>query len=124
VLDGEEIGTLFVPGPRKRSAWGRWIGSVRPAGVIVVDDGAARALAERNRSLLPAGVVKVEGKFEPGDVVEIRDASGKPIARGLTNYASADVERIRGKKTPDVRALLAEAAYDEVVHRDNLVVGA
>jgi glutamate 5-kinase len=124
VLDGEEVGTLFAPGPRKRSAWGRWIGSVRPAGVIVVDDGAARALSERNRSLLAAGVVSVEGTFEPGDVVEIRDAAGKPIARGLTNYRATDVERVRGKKTVEVRALLAEAAYDEVVHRDNLVVGA
>jgi glutamate 5-kinase len=124
VLAGEEIGTLFVPGPRKRSAWGRWIGSVRPAGVIVVDEGAARAVAEKDRSLLAAGVIRVEGAFERGDVVEIRDDAGKPLARGLTNYASADVERVRGKKTADVRALLAEAAYDEVIHRDNLVVGA
>jgi glutamate 5-kinase len=79
-------------------------------------------LAERNRSLLAAGVVSVEGSFEPGDVVEIRDVTGKPVARGLTNYKAADVERVRGKKTAEVRALLAEAAYDEVVHRDNLVI--
>ena len=56
--------------------------------------------------------------------VEIRDTAGKPIARGLTNYSATDVERVRGRKTIEVRALLAEAAYDEVVHRDNLVVGA
>ena len=124
LLDGEPLGTLFVPGPRKRSAWGRWIGSVRPAGVIVVDDGAARAVAERNRSLLPAGVVSVRGTFVTGDVVEIQSSDGRAIARGLTNYAAADVERVRGKKTADVRALLAEAADDEVVHKDNLVVGA
>ncbi len=124
LLDGEPLGTLFVPGPRKRSAWGRWIGSVRPAGVIVVDDGAARAVAEKNRSLLPAGVVSVRGTFVRGDVVEILAPDGRAIARGLTNYAAPDVDRVRGKKTADVRALLAEAAYDEVVHRDNLVVGA
>ena len=123
LLDGEPLGTLFVPAPRKRSSWSRWIGSVRPAGTIVIDDGAARAVREKNRSLLPAGVVKVEGEFAPGDVIELRDTAGAALARGLTNYSAVDVERIRGKKTQDVRALLQEAAYDEVVHRDNLVVG-
>ena len=122
ILDGDEVGTLFVPGSRKRSAWTRWIGSVRPAGIIVVDEGAAKAVAEKNRSLLAAGVVRVEGAFAPGDVVEIHGPDGRPVARGLTNYAAADVERVRGKKTQDVRSLLAEAAYDEVIHRDNLVV--
>ena len=122
ILEGAEVGTLFVPGSRKRSAWSRWIGSVRPAGIISVDDGAARAVAEKNRSLLPAGVVRVDGTFAPGDVVEIHAPDGRPVARGLTNYAAADIERIRGKKTQEVRSLLAEAAYDEVVHRDNLVI--
>ena len=122
VLGGEEIGTLFVPAGRKRSARSRWIGSARPAGKIIVDEGAAVAVAQKNRSLLPAGVVKVEGAFERGDVVEILSPAGVCVARGLTNYGSEDVERIRGKKTQEVRALLAEGAYDEVVHRDNLVV--
>jgi glutamate 5-kinase len=122
VLAGEEIGTLFVPSGRKRSGRSRWIGSARAAGKIVVDEGAATAVAQKNRSLLPAGVVKVEGAFERGDVVEIVSPAGVCVARGLTNYASEDVERIRGKRTQEVRALLAEGAYDEVVHRDNLVV--
>jgi glutamate 5-kinase len=122
VLDGEEIGTLFVPAGRKRSGRSRWIGSARAAGKIMVDPGAAAAVAEKNRSLLPAGIVSVEGAFERGDVVEILSPAGVCVARGLTNYASEDVERIRGKKTHEVRALLAEGAYDEVIHRDNLVV--
>jgi len=66
--------------------------------------------------------VKVDGDFERGDVVEILSPAGVCVARGLTNYASADVERIRGKKTAEVRSLLADGAYDEEVHRDNLVV--
>jgi glutamate 5-kinase len=122
ILDGEELGTLFVPAGRKRSGRSRWIGSARAAGRVFVDDGAARALAEKNRSLLPAGIVRVEGEFERGDVVEIMSAAGVCIARGLSNYSAPDVDRIRGRKTQEVRALLAEEAYDEVVHRDNLIV--
>jgi glutamate 5-kinase len=123
LLDGESLGTLFVPAPRKLSSRSRWIGSVRPAGVVWVDEGAVRALVDRNKSLLPAGVTKVEGEFARGDVIAIYGADGAPVARGLSNYSAADVERIRGKRTADVRALLADAAYDEVVHRDNLVIG-
>jgi glutamate 5-kinase len=67
--------------------------------------------------------VKVEGEFARGDVVHLQDEAGKPIARGLSNYSAADVRSIKGKKTAEVRALFAEAAYDEVVHRDNLVMG-
>src|SRR5688572_14824204 len=122
ILDGEAVGTLFVPAGRKMSSRNRWIGSARPAGTIVVDEGCARAVAQNNRSLLPAGITKVEGAFERGDVVAIHAADGRLLARGLSNYAAADVERIRGKKTTEVRSLLHEAAYDEVVHRDNLVV--
>jgi glutamate 5-kinase len=122
LIGGEEVGTLFVPANRKLSGRSRWIGSVRPAGTIVVDDGAVKALVEKNRSLLPAGIVKVEGQFARGDVIAIAASDGRIIARGLSNYAADDVDRIKGKKTAEVRAALAEAAYDEVVHRDNLVV--
>lgn len=122
VLAGEELGTLFVPAGRKRSGRSRWIGSARALGKIVVDEGAAAAVAGKNRSLLPAGITQVDGAFERGDVVEILSPAGVCVARGLTNYSSEDIDRIRGKKTAEVRALLAEGAYDEVVHRDNLVV--
>lgn len=131
LLDGDELGTLFVPASvrqetssrRRLSSRSRWIGNVRPAGSIHVDDGAVRAVVERNKSLLPAGITKVVGDFSRGDVIAICSPDGATIARGLSNYSAADVERIRGRKTADVRALLADAAYDEVVHRDNLVVG-
>jgi glutamate 5-kinase len=124
LLAGEEIGTLFCSdGSRRRSGKDRWIGAARPVGTIIVDDGAVKALVERNKSLLAAGITKVEGAFLRGDVVAIADASGRTIARGLSNYSAEDLTLIHGKKTAEVRALLSERAYDEVVHRDNLVVG-
>ena len=123
LFDGEEVGTLFAPSPKKRSSRSRWIGAARPAGSIVVDAGAVSALVERNRSLLPAGIVSVEGNFSPGDIVAIIGPAGETIARGLSNYAAGDIQRIRGKKTAQVREMLGDAAYDEVVHRNNLVVG-
>jgi glutamate 5-kinase len=122
LLDGEDVGTLFVPSQRKRSSRSRWIGAARPVGSIIVDDGAVKALVEKNRSLLAAGIVRVEGKFARGDLVAICSAAGSVIARGLSNYTSEDVEALRGKKTAQVREMLGEAAYDEVVHRDNLVL--
>jgi glutamate 5-kinase len=122
LLDGQDVGTLFIPRSKKRSSRDRWIGSVLPAGTIVVDDGARKALAEQNRSLLPAGIVGIKGDFDRGDVVAIETAGGESIGRGLSNYAAQVLQRIRGKKTREVREILAEAAYDEVVHRDNLVL--
>jgi glutamate 5-kinase len=123
LLDGEELGTLFAPATRKRSGRSRWIGAARPAGTIVIDDGAVRALLEKNRSLLPAGITRAEGDFDRGDIVAIVSVDGRAVGRGLTNYSAEDVARIAGKKTAEVREMLADAAYDEVVHRDNLVVG-
>ncbi len=121
LLDGADVGTLFVPGGKRRPARARWIGSARPVGTIEVDAGAAAALTGRHGSLLAAGVTAVSGPFARGDLVWIATA-GRRVARGLTNYAAAEVERIKGLRTADVRHLLADAAYDEVVHRDNLVL--
>jgi glutamate 5-kinase len=123
IINGDEVGTLFAPSPKKRSSRSRWINAARPAGSIIVDVGAVKALVERNRSLLPAGIVKVEGDFAPGDIVAIVNPDGQTIARGLSNYAATDIAKICGQKTAEVRALLGDAAYDEVVHRSNLVIG-
>ncbi|MBC7783659.1 MAG: glutamate 5-kinase [Burkholderiales bacterium] len=122
LISGEELGTLFMPRRNDRSSGkARWIGAVRPAGKIIVDDGAARAIHERDVSLLPAGIVDLEGDFEKGDIVAIVTPTSHKIAHGLTNYSAADLAIIKGKKTSEVRAILKERAYDEVIHRDNLV---
>jgi glutamate 5-kinase len=123
ILAGEQVGTLFLAhGPTHR-ARKRWIGlTARPRGHYVVDDGARRALESGSSSLLAIGIVEVAGEFDKGDVVGIRDLTGREFARGLTNYATSDARRIRGLRTQQAREALGTALYDEVVHRDNLVL--
>ncbi|HEV8677736.1 MAG TPA: glutamate 5-kinase [Stellaceae bacterium] len=116
--------TLFLPGGEPRSARKAWIaGAVNPAGVLVVDDGAARAL-RGGKSLLPAGIVAVEGAFERGDCVIVRTRAGAEAGRGLSAYASADISRIAGHKSGEIEAILGYRGRDEIIHRDDLVVTA
>ena len=123
ILAGEPAGTLFLAHGATHRARKRWIGlTARPRGHYVVDDGARVALETGSKSLLAIGVVEVSGDFEKGDVVGIRDPSGQEFARGLTNYGTADARRIRGLHTTEARSALGSALYDEVVHRDNLVL--
>ena len=88
----------------------------------MVDSGARRALETGTKSLLPIGVLDVVGEFEKGDVVGIRDAEGREFARGLTNYATVDAREIRGLRSDEARQRLGTDLYDEVVHKDNLVL--
>jgi len=114
--------TWFLPAPDGRSARKRWIaGSLQPAGRLIVDPGAARALAA-GRSLLPAGVRTVYGEFERGDAVLVQDFAGDTLARGLSAYASADARRIAGHRSDDIERLLGWRGRDEMVHRDDLVL--
>ncbi|RPF47132.1 glutamate 5-kinase [Thermodesulfitimonas autotrophica] len=123
VLAGEEIGTVFWPAERHLKGRKRWIlFGTTVQGKIYVDEGAARALCEDGRSLLPSGIVGVEGDFEAGHAVSIIAPGGREIARGLVNYAAAEVDRMKGLKTREIAALMGQQPYDEVVHRDNLVL--
>lgn len=123
VLGGEAIGTCFHPEPRAIASRKGWIGySAKPKGTIVVDDGAKRAIVSRGASLLPGGVVSVTGKFEQGAPVEIKGKDGRVFARGLALYAAGEIERIKGKKSSQIAAILGQAYADEIVHRDDLVV--
>ncbi|MGP0066338.1 MAG: glutamate 5-kinase [Isosphaeraceae bacterium] len=123
ILAGEPAGTLFLAHGATHRARKRWIGlTARPRGYYVVDDGARQALESGSNSLLAIGIVEVIGEFEKGDVVGIRDSHGQEFARGLTNYATPDARRIRGLRTQQARETLGSALYDEVVHRDNLVL--
>ncbi len=100
----------------------QWIaGMLRPAGELAVDEGAVRAL-RAGKSLLPAGVVQVKGRFDRGDAVLVRDPGGVEIARGLAAYSSVDAERIRGRRSAELEALLGYRGRDEMIHRDDLVL--
>jgi glutamate 5-kinase len=115
--------TWFIPSSEPRTARKRWIASaVNPMGVLVVDDGAAAAL-RRGTSLLPAGVVQVEGGFERGDVVIVKSRAGEALARGLSAYSSADARAIMGHRSGEIEAILGYRGRDEMIHRDDLVVG-
>jgi glutamate 5-kinase len=114
--------TWFLPAEEGRSARKRWIaGSLAPLGALVVDAGAARALA-RGSSLLPAGVRGVEGQFHRGDPVSVRDAAGRELARGLSAYDAEDARRIAGHRSDEIEAILGWRGRDEIVHRDDLVL--
>ncbi len=121
--EGDAIGTRFSPAANRLESRKRWIlGNAGVSGHLVVDSGAATALRERGRSLLPAGVNDVEGAFERGEAIEVRDLDGKRVAAGITNYASGEVLRIRGLRSDRIAETLGYAYGDEVIHRDNLVL--
>jgi glutamate 5-kinase len=123
ILAGEPVGTLFLARGQTQGARKRWIGlTARPRGYCVVDAGARRVLETGTKSLLAIGVVEVVGDFEKGDVIGIRDTEGVEFARGLTNYATAEARQIRGLRTEQARQVLGTTLYDEIVHRDNLVL--
>jgi glutamate 5-kinase len=114
--------TWFVPASEPRTARKRWIaGTLNTAGVLVVDDGAASALA-RGTSLLPTGVVSVDGNFERGDAVIVRSSDGREVARGLSAYSSSDAQTIAGHKSNEIEAILGYRGGDEIIHRDDLVL--
>lgn len=123
ILAGEPAGTLFLARGRTHAARKRWIGlTARPRGHYVVDEGARLALESGTKSLLAIGITKVAGEFEKGDVVGIHDPEGHEFARGLTNYSTSEARQIQGLRTEQARKVLGTALYDEVVHKDNLVV--
>ena len=123
ILDGENIGTLFLPKKKQLLAKKRWIGfSAKISGQISVDQGAKQALISKKRSLLPKGIVKIRGTFAVGDTVSILDAENKEFGRGLTSYSSEELAKIKGYKSDQIKTILGYKYYDEVVHRDNLVI--
>lgn len=124
VMDFDNVGTLFLPNKKKLTCRKRWIGFiVRPKGKIYVDDGAIEALQKKGKSLLPSGVAKVDGDFIKGDVVSIVNISKKKeVGRGLVNYSAHEVRKIKGLRTSLIKKTLGAKPYDEIIHRDNLIL--
>ena len=120
---GESIGTLLVAPTQKTRARKQWIADhLQMRGAVWVDAGAAAKVREEGKSLLPIGMVQVEGDFSRGDVIAVRDAQGVEIARGLANYASAEARLLCRKPSSDIEALLGYVAEPEMLHRDNMVL--
>ena len=123
IFAGESVGTLFLPHGGSVTAWKRWLGfTAKPKGKVRIDDGARKALVEQGKSLLPVGVQQIEGTFGKGDVVAIFDANGIELARGLINYSADDATRIIGMSRERIASRFGKLPYQELVHRDNLVV--
>jgi glutamate 5-kinase len=114
--------TRFAASTTPAAARKRWIaGVLKPAGTLIIDAGAAKALSD-GKSLLPAGIRQIDGRFERGDAVLVKDQQGHEIARGLAAYGVEDAERIAGKRTADIEAILGYRGRDEMIHRDDLAL--
>jgi glutamate 5-kinase len=123
IFAGELIGTLFLAADQNMTAWKRWLGwAARPQGKIILDAGALVALCSKGKSLLPIGVASVSGTFHKGAVVSLCNLEGEEFGRGLSNYSATDIAKIAGKKSDKIIELLGILPYEEVIHRDNLVI--
>lgn len=118
----QNIGTYFTPSPVTMPSRKRWLAYyTHPHGAVIIDQGAVVAL-QSGKSLLPAGIIDCVGNFSAGDLIKICDQSGSEIAKGLTNYSTKEIEIIKGKVSAEIDSLPVEHLYDEVIHRDNLVM--
>jgi len=116
-------GTFFVPRKEKLASRKCWIAfSLKPQGAVKIDDGAANAILKNGKSLLPSGIVAVEADFNIGAAVEFKNRKNEILGIGLANYSAADIRKIMGLKSKQIKAMLGHKAYDEVIHRDNLAI--
>ena len=123
IMEGKQSGTLFKAKEAKLSSRKGWIAyGSRSKGSLVIDGGAVIALIEGGKSLLPSGIMSIEGEFDTGDAVYCVDARGNRIAKGLTNYSSSEIKKIKGKKTSQIEEILGYKYSEEAIHRDNLVL--
>jgi len=123
LFEGKIMGSLILPESAKLKGIKRWmLFAGRHKGELKIDSGAAKALIERNKSLLPSGLLEVKGKFLAGELVRVLDEQGKEIAKGLVNYSSEDLKKIKGRHTDEIEKLLGTKDYDEVIHKDNLAL--
>ena len=123
LMAGKHCGTVFNPKKEKLSSRKGWLAyGSRSKGSLIIDEGAVKALIHGGKSLLPSGIISVEGDFETGDSVYCLDSKGNRIAKGLINYSSPEIEKIKGRKTSEIENILGYKYSDEAIHRDNLVL--
>ena len=113
--------TWFLPRISKLDARKQWIiGSVAPKGEVIIDQGAIRAI-NNGKSLLPAGIKKINGTFEKGDHILVKDQNGTECARGLTSFSSFEIEKIKGSHSKEIKNILGYSSREEIIHKDDLV---
>lgn len=123
LFTGKDHGTFFIPRSEKLASRKRWIGfNLKPQGAIVLDDGAVAAILRGGKSLLPSGIMEVKGEFNVGAAVEFCNSTGEALGIGLTNYCAADIRKIKGLQSNQIAKRLGAKPFDEVIHRDNLVI--
>jgi len=123
ILTGAEVGTVFLPTGNRPRFRKRWLAfGARMRGAIVVDKGCEHAIQTGGSSLLAAGVVSVTGSFEAGDTVRVVNCAGREIGRGIVNYSAADIAKIAGMHTGQIADIIGHKPYDEIIHRDNMVI--
>jgi glutamate 5-kinase len=122
-LRGEPVGTTFAAGPNRMEGRKRWLAfGGKVEGRLTLDAGAIKAVHDQGKSLLPAGIRKVAGEFGPGALVAMLDGEGHEIGRGLVNYGSDELGRIRGYQTGEIEQVLGHKPYDEAIHRNNMAI--
>ncbi|MEJ2657845.1 MAG: glutamate 5-kinase [Desulfobacterales bacterium] len=125
LFSGMDVGTFFAPKTKKLKSRKRWIAfTLKPKGIIRIDDGAAAAILKNGKSLLPSGIVDVEGEFGVGAPVQFGKTVGEILGTGLVNYSSGDIRKIMGLQSSQIQNRLGHKPFDDVIHRDNLVVTA
>ncbi|MGD2000975.1 MAG: glutamate 5-kinase, partial [Desulfobacterales bacterium] len=123
LFDGQKLGTFFVPKKKKLSSRKGWIAfNLKPQGILVIDNGAVDALLRNGKSLLPSGITAVEGEFTVGAPVAFKSQLNRVIGVGLVNYSSSDLQKIKGRKSGQIKSCLGHKPFDEVIHRDNLTI--
>lgn len=124
LVEGRDpLGTKFLPRADRMESRKRWLAyGIAPKGSLVLDAGAVQALGKGGKSLLPAGISRLDGEFTAGDMVRLLTPEGRELARGITNYSSDEIRRITGKKSAEIETILGYKPADEVIHRDNLAL--
>ena len=122
---GQKHGTYFIPKNQKLASRKCWIAfSLTPKGTLKIDEGAVKALLKKGKSLLPSGIIAVQGDFGVGAPVEFQNRDNESVGIGLVNYSSTEIQKIRGLKSNHIKQVLGHKSYDEVIHRDNLAITA
>lgn len=123
ILEQEAVGTFFYPSVKKIQSRKRWLGfSPKIMGQLHIDNGCKKAICRNNKSLLPSGIIDVAGKFTKGCIIEIIDSEQNSLGKGISNYSAEEINKIKGRKSSEIKNILGHISYEEVIHRDNLYI--